>query len=110
MGAAVSELAAALTELEELLRCCGEDARADWVARRRAAPVRSEIRAALAGMGSLSDIPLVPRRCDLSAAEVERRREALLRRLDRLTSEEAPPAGPPRMIPVGSSSRDLPPR
>jgi hypothetical protein len=106
----VSELTAALADLEELLRCCGEDARADWVARQRQAPVPSEIRRALAGMGSLSDIPLVARRCELSPAEVERRREALLRRLDRLTSAEPPPAGPPRMIPVGSSNRDLPPR
>jgi hypothetical protein len=106
----VSALVAALGELEELLRCCGEDGRADWVARQRSAPVPSEVRRALAGMGSLGDIPLVPRRCNLSSGEVERRRNALIRRLDGLTSGEPPSAGPPRMIPVGSSNRDLPRR
>jgi hypothetical protein len=98
----VTELAAALAELEQVLRAAGEDARADWVAARHAdlrqdrERVRREVRDRLAGMGSLSDMPAVP--------------YELVRRLDRLTATEPEPSGPPRMVPTGSSSRDLPPR
>jgi hypothetical protein len=118
MGAAVNELESTLRELEDLLRRCGERAPADWVAQRRAsvaaggpeaAAARRDVRGVLAGMGSLSDISLQPRPdSGLSIAEVERRRADLLRRLSGLTSDE--PRLPPRMIPVGSSNADLPPR
>jgi hypothetical protein len=115
MGPTVSALAAALGELEDLLRRCGEDDRAGWVALRRERvdsdpAARAEVRRVLAGMGSLGDIPLRPRPGEtLTVAEIELRRNDLLDRLDRLTDPEPRP-GPPRSIRVGSSNTDLPPR
>jgi hypothetical protein len=114
----MNELEAALRDVEDLLLRCGEESRADWISQRRAIiaaggpdteAARKDVTRALAGMGSLSDIWLEPRPdAGLSTAEVERRRADLLDRLDRLLSDE--PRVPPRMIPVGSSNADLPPR
>ena len=66
-------LVSTLREMEELLRACGWDDRAEWLAKRRliaesAAPTAPEFREALkelgsvlVGMGSFSDVPMYPK-------------------------------------------------
>lgn len=118
----VAQLLSAVDELIHLLRCCGEDERAAWLAERRAVIRRSpqfpaaeaacrEVRNGLAGMGSLSDLWLESGPgCELTNREVERRQRELAERLDRLTADSSELERPPRMIPTGSSSEDPQPR
>lgn len=87
----------ALDELAALLRACNQVDRARWTEERRVlassttdqlADVKSEVRGVLAGMGSLSDLYLVPATgSGLDEAEARRRQFELVDRLDELTTE-----------------------
>ena len=90
-------LVAALDELASLLRSCNQIDRAKWTEERRAlaataagndlAEVKKEVRGVLAGMGSLSDLYLVPEPgSGIDAAEARRRQFELVDRLDELTA------------------------
>ena len=89
-------LADALDELAALLRACNQVDRARWTEERRAlasaasgdqlTEVKKEVRAVLAGMGSLSDLYLVPEAgSGLDEAEARKRQFELVDRLDALT-------------------------
>jgi hypothetical protein len=90
-------LADALDELAALLRACNHVDRARWTEERRAlvtaatgdqlTEVKKEIRSVLAGMGSLSDLFLVPESgSGFDTAEARRRQFDLVDRLDELTA------------------------
>jgi hypothetical protein len=87
----------ALDELASLLRTCNQPDQARWTEERRAmaaaatgdqlTEVKKEIRGVLAGMGSLSDLHLVPEPgSGLDKAEARRRQFDLVDRLDDLTA------------------------
>jgi hypothetical protein len=87
----------ALDELATLLRACNQIEHAKWTEERRAlaaastgdqlAEVKKEVRGILAGMGSLSDLFLVPEPgSGFDAAEARRRQFELVDRLDALTA------------------------
>ena len=86
----------ALDELASLLRACNQVDQATWTEERRVraasasddelAEVKKEVRGILAGMGSLSDLYLVPEpESGMDEAEARRRQFDLLDRLDALT-------------------------
>jgi hypothetical protein len=88
----------ALDELASLLRACNQDDRARWTEDRRAlaaaasgdrlTEVKKEVRGVLAGMGSLSDLYLVPLPdSGLTETEARRRQFDLVDRLDALTAQ-----------------------
>jgi len=90
-------LVAALDDLASLLRSCNQIDRAEWTEERRAlasgatgdklAEVKKEVRAVLAGMGSLSDLYLVPEPgSGIDEVEARRRQFDLVDRLDELTA------------------------
>lgn len=90
-------LVAALDELASLLRDCNEIDRARWTEEQRARAgaatgdqlieVKKEVRGVLAGMGSLSDLYLVPAPgSGFDEAEARRRQFDLVDRLDALTA------------------------
>ena len=87
----------ALDELATLLRACNQSDHAKWTEERRAlaaaatgdqlTEVKKEVRGVLAGMGSLSDLYLVPEPgSGLDEAEARRRQFELVDRLDELTA------------------------
>jgi hypothetical protein len=91
-------LVSALNDLISLLQACGESDQAAWAEERksRAAAaanggaldaVKKEVRDVLAGMGSLSDLYLVPKPgSGLTKEEARRKQFELVDRLDELTA------------------------
>jgi len=88
----------ALDELASLLRACNQIDHARWTEERRAlaasstgdqlTAVKVDVRGILAGMGSLSDLYLVPEAgSGLDEGEARRRQFKLLDRLDELTAQ-----------------------
>jgi len=91
-------LVVALDELANLLRACNQTDRARWTEERRAlaaastgdqlTEVKKEVRGVLAGMGSLSDLYLVPEPgSGIDEGEARRRQFELVDRLDELTAQ-----------------------
>ncbi len=102
------EIVAALDELDELLRSCNMPEHAAWVRRARDDRDFEAVRRALAGMGSISDVSLLPPQgSGLTPERAHAKRDELIRRLDRLTDPSLEAPRPRPMIPVGTSSSEV---